>query len=435
MPDTTQDKQFFTVARVFFLLIVIPLLLMSFLIANGIFQLGDTSRKRAVTVLDQKSQEEIGVRAANVAEEVAVFLQERGKDVLIATILPSTEAAYKEFVDTNRQPLWVKRDGKIVKVFERLYSEMSLVTRTGDEVIKIVDGEVVPAEGLRNVSDPANTAFKSEDYFMQTQKLSKGDMYMSPLTGWYVNRSDYEAGARFAGIIRMATPLFDKDGFAGLIVLALDARHLAQFTDTIVPTEPGRVFEADTATGNYAFMVDNRGMVISHPNDYHIAGLYKDGTAVPPLTKETMDAMSAKGEEVLNYNLAGYIDAVLPDVARSAAQGESGIEKYAISGSNMILAYAPIPYFSKSHPKPAGFGWIGMGVDVKKFTELAMQASQKIEKEAKAWTATIILILIAAVIILFLISAMLARGITRSIAAEVPEDALNPDMYDDEEED
>jgi len=435
MPDTTQDKQFFTVARVFFLLIVIPLLLMSFLIANGIFQLGDTSRKRAVTVLDQKSQEEIGVRAANVAEEVAGFLQERGKDVLIATILPSTEAAYKEFVNTNRQPLWVKRDGKIVKVFERLYSEMSLVARTGDEVIKIVDGEVVPVEGLRNISDPANTTFKSEDYFMQAQKLSKGDIYMSHVTGWYVNRSDYEAGKRFAGIIRMATPLFDKDGFAGLIVLALDVRHLAKFTDTIVPTEPGRVVEADTATGNYAFMVDNRGMVISHPNDYHIAGLYKDGTAVPPLTKETMDAMSAKGEEVLNYNQAGYIDAALPDVARSAAQGKSGIEKYTISGSNMILAYAPIPYFSKNYPKPAGFGWVGMGVDVKKFTELAMQASQKIEKEAKAWTITIILILIAAVIILFLISAMLARGITRSIAAEVPEDALHPDMYDDEEED
>ena len=294
---------------------------------------------------------------------------------------------------------------------------------------------MVPVEGLRNISDPANTTFKSEDYFMQAQKLSKGDIYMSHVTGWYVNRSDYEAGKRFAGIIRMATPLFDKDGFAGLIVLALDVRHLAKFTDTIVPTEPGRVVEADTATGNYAFMVDNRGMVISHPNDYHIAGLYKDGTAVPPLTKETMDAMSAKGEEVLNYNQAGYIDAALPDVARSAAQGKSGIEKYTISGSNMMLAYAPIPYFSKSYPKPAGFGWVGMGVDVKKFTELAMQASQKIEKEAKAWTITIILILIAAVIILFLISAMLARGITRSIAAEVPEDALHPDMYDDEEED
>ena len=76
-----------------------------------------------------------------------------------------------------------------------------------------------------------------------------------------------------------------------------------------------------------------------------------------------------------------------------------------------------------------------MGVDVEKFNKLATEESQKIEKEAKAWTATIILILIAAVVILFLISAMLARGISRSIAAEVPEESLHPENYDDDEED
>ncbi len=434
MPETTQDKQFFTVARIFFLLIVIPLLLMSFLIANGIFQLGDTSGKRAVAVLDQKSQEEIKARASNVAEEVAGFLQEREKDILIATILPSTEAAYKEFVDKNRQPLWVKQDGKIVKVFERLYCEMSFIAKTGDEIIKVVDGEIVSKAELLNVSDPAHTTYKSEEYFMRAKQLGKGDVYVSHVTGWYVNRSDFEAGRRFAGIIRMATPLFDKDGFAGLLMLAVDTRHLAKFTDTIIPTETRHVFESDTSTGNYAFMVDNRGFVISHPNDYHIVGLHKDGKMVAALTKETMDALTQKGEEVLNLNLVGYIDPALPEVAQAASKGESGIKKYTFAGNDMIIAYAPIPFFSKNNPEPAGFGWIGMGVDEKKFTELAMQTSQKIEKEAKAWTVTIIVIVIVAVILLFLISAVLARGISRSIAAEVPEEFLHPDVYDDDEE-
>jgi len=435
MPETTKDKQFFTVARVFFLLIVIPLLLMSFLIANGIFQLGDTSRKRAVTVLDQKSQEDIKVRAINVAEEVADFLQEREKDVLIATIIPLTEAAYKEFVDKNRQPLWIKRDGKIERVSERLYTEMALIDKAGREIIKVVDGEISPGDELRNVSNPADTTYKSELYFTRTKELSKGDIYMSHITGWYVNRSEYEAGERFAGIIRITTPLFDKDGFSGLLSLALDTRHLAKFTDTIIPTEPGYVFETDASKGNYAFMVDNRGLVISHPNDYHIAGFYRDGTPVPALTKETADAMTQKGEEVLNFNLAGYIDPVLPEVAENASQGKSGIKKYAFAGNSMIMAYAPIPFFSKNYPEPSGFGWIGMSVDVEKFNEEAMKASQKIEEEAKAWTATIILILIIAVVLLFFISAVLARGISRSIAAEVPEESLNPDQYDDEEDD
>jgi len=67
MPDTKKDKQLFTVARVFFLLIVIPLSLMAILIANGIFKLGITAKERAVTVLDQKSQEEIKIRTVNTA--------------------------------------------------------------------------------------------------------------------------------------------------------------------------------------------------------------------------------------------------------------------------------------------------------------------------------------------------------------------------------
>ena len=74
MSETKKGKQLFTVARVFFLLIVIPLSLMAILIANGIFKLGVTVKERAVTALDQKSQEEIKVRAMNTAEEIANFL-------------------------------------------------------------------------------------------------------------------------------------------------------------------------------------------------------------------------------------------------------------------------------------------------------------------------------------------------------------------------
>ncbi|HOO41182.1 MAG TPA: hypothetical protein PK653_07055, partial [Syntrophales bacterium] len=83
MSNTKKDKQFFTVARVFFLLIVIPLSLMAILIANGIFKLGVTAREKAVTVLDPKSQEGIKILAANVADEVAGFLKERKKDLLV----------------------------------------------------------------------------------------------------------------------------------------------------------------------------------------------------------------------------------------------------------------------------------------------------------------------------------------------------------------
>jgi len=83
-------------------------------------------------------------------------------------------------------------------------------------------------------------------------------------------RQRLKKGQRFSGIVRFATPVFNKDGFAGIITLALDYSHLAEFTDHLVPTQAEKVFETNASSGNYAYMVDNRGFVISHPSDFHI---------------------------------------------------------------------------------------------------------------------------------------------------------------------
>jgi len=433
MTETRQGKQLFTVSKVFFLLIVIPLLLMALLIGKGIIQLGQTAKERAVTVLDQKSQEEITVRATDIADEIADFLQERKRDMLIATIMPTTEKAYKEFVSENKLPLWVKKDDKITKVFEPLYTEMALIDKTGKEVIKIVDGEVVPGNNLANVSKPANTTYKSEDFFSQVKRLNKGEVYISHVTGWYVNRSEVEKGKRFQGIVRFATPLFDKLGFIGVVTLALDVRHLTKFTDNIIPTQPGYVLEADASTGNYAYMVDNRGFIISHPDDYHIVGLYKNGKQVPGLTEETLKEMTDRGEMALNLSLLGFMDPALPEITKEAALGNSGAKIYKFKGHTKFVAYSPIKFFSKDYPEPGGFGWIGMGVDVDKFNEVALTTSNKIEKEAEAWMTTIIVIIVFSVILLFLIAAILAKGVTRSIDADVPPGSEGGHRYEDED--
>ncbi|HOJ52048.1 MAG TPA: cache domain-containing protein [Syntrophales bacterium] len=433
MTEKTKDKQQFTVARVFFLLIVIPLSLMAILIANGIFKLGVTVKERAVTVLDQKSQEEIKIRAINLADEVANFLSERKKDVLVATIIPTTEAAFKRFVGENRKGLWVKDGDKIRQVLAPLYSEMSYIDKNGNEIIKIANGEVVSKDKLANVANPAHTTYKSENYFAKAKELNKGEVYVSPLTGWYVSRPEFEQGKRFNGVIRFATPIYGKDGLQGIVQLALDARHLMAFTDHVVPTSSTPVFEADAASGNYAYMVDYRGYVISHPNDYHIVGLDKDGSYVPYLTQENSTELSKAGKEVLNFNYLGFLDPNLPEIHKEASAGKPGMKVYKFGGHTKFVAYAPIKFYGPEFP--AGYGWIGMGVDVEKFSELAIKTSQNIDKEAKAWTTTIILILIISIVLLFLIAAILARGIARSIAAEVPPGAEGEGpFYDDEEE-
>ncbi|MBA4395792.1 MAG: hypothetical protein C0394_00155 [Syntrophus sp. (in: bacteria)] len=373
------------------------------------------------------------MRAVNTADEVSNFLTERKKDILIATIIPASEPVFKKFVNENRKNIWVKEKDIIRQVSAPLYTEMSLIDKNGNERIKIANGEIVSGTKLVNVGNPSNTTYRNEDYFAKTKKLNKGEVHVSPVTGWYVDRSAFEKGKRFAGIVRFATPLFGQEGFAGIISLALDFRHIAGYTDHIIPTQAAPVFEADAATGNYAYMVDHEGYVISHPGDYHIRGIRANGTPVPALTQANSTELTKKGEEVLNLNLLSFMDPNLPEVARDAAAGKSGIKMYKFAGHTKFVAYAPIRFFTKDTPEPGGFGWIGMGVDVDKFNELAVKTAQNIDKEAKAWTTTIILILTISVIILFLILALLARGISRSIDAEVPKGSEGEGYFNDDE--
>jgi hypothetical protein len=433
MAESIKGSRILTVARLFFLLVVIPLLLISSLIAFSIVHFGGISRTGATLALDQKSQQEIKVRAVDLAQSIADFVHERQRDALIATILPPTAGVYREFLSTKTGDLWVKEQGGIVKEQLPLYVEMSYIDRNGNELIKIYDGKAAPSAELKNVGNPANTLYKSEDYFAKAKGLSKGQVYISHVTGWYVNKAEFEQGKRYAGIVRMATPVFDKQGFVGVVALALDSRHLARFTDNIVPTESEQVVKADASTGNYAYMVDERGFVIAHPLDYHIEGLYKDGTPVPPMTPVNVEEMKKKGEEVLNLVAIGGIEPSIAEVAKDAQAGRSGIKTYTFEGRTKMVAYAPIPFYSEDYPKPAGFGWVGMGVDIEKFTEQAKITSAKIEREGQTWLATIIVILLGAMIILFGIAAILSRGINRSISSEVPPEALKPPTYDDED--
>jgi len=435
MSKTNKDKRFSNIGIVFILLIVIPLSLMAFLIANGMFKLGVTIKQSTVSVLDNKAQEDIRARAVNAANEVASFLMESNKDLQVATIIPSTEAVYKQFVSENKKPVWVKRDGKIQQVLIPLYKEMALIDKNGNEKIKVVDGQAVPAKKLVNVSNPANTTYKTEDYFAKTKKLNKGEVYVSPVTGFYVDKAAFEKGQRFSGIVRFATPVFNKDGFAGLITLALDYRHLAAFTDHLIPTQAERVFETQAHSGNYAYMVDHRGFVISHPSDFHIVGLNPDGTIVPTVTAQNAAELAKKGAEALNLFQLGFLDPNLFTIAREAVQGKSGVLMYKFGGYNKFVAYAPIKFYASNLPAPTGFGWIGLGLEVEKYNEEAIKVSKNIEKESKAWTATIIFILIASMIVLFLIMLLLVRGISRSLKAEIPEGSEGISSFDDDDDD
>ncbi len=403
----------FDMARIFFLLIIIPLSLFIILIYTGIFEVGETTRKHASAVLDEEYQNKIRIRTVHTAYEIAKFLEERKNDLLIASIIPQTGPNYEDFVRRTRSYIWTKENGKFVRTMTPIYKEMSLIDRNGMETVKIEGGRIVEKSDLKNVSDPANTTYKSEDYFARTARLEKGTIYLSPITGWYITKREFEEGKTYEGILRMATPLFENGEFSGIIMLAIDARHLAEFTDHIIPTEPGYVANVDASVGNYAYIIDNRGFVVSHPFDYHIAGLYSDGSPVPPLTEDRAGDLIRRGEEVLNLNLLGFMDSGMPEIARRASEGKSGVMTYKFGGHTKFVAYAPIKFYGEGYPKPSGFGWVGMGVDVDKLSSLMTTTFQDVQREVESWIETVIIILVVSVILLLLISALLARGISR----------------------
>jgi hypothetical protein len=409
---------------------------MAFLIANGMFKLGVTIKERTVNVLDVKSQEDIKARAQNTANQVASFLMECKKDLQVATIIPATDVVYKQFIDENKKPLWVKADGKVQQALVPIYKELALIDKNGNEQIKIVGNQVVPAAQLVNVSDPANTTYKREDYFAKARNLNKGEVYVSPVTGWYVNKAAFDKGGRFDGVVRFATPIFNQEGFAGMIVLSMDYRHLAQFTDQLVPTQAERVFETDASSGNYAYMVDNRGYVVAHPADYHIVGLNSDGTDVPTLSAQNAKDLAQKGAEALNMFNMGFLDPNLFTIAKDAAAGKTGIVTYKFGGLTKFVVYAPIKFYASNLPEPTGFGWVGLGLEVEKYNEEAAKVSKSIEKESKAWTATVILVLIVAMVLLFFIMLILVRGISRSLKSEIPEGSEGDlSVFNDDDDD
>jgi hypothetical protein len=129
------------------------------------------------------------------------------------------------------------------------------------------------------------------------------------------------------------------------------------------------------------------------------------------------------------------MDPNLPKIAKDAAAGNSGIMMYKFASRTKFVAYAPIKFYASNLPQPAGFGWIGMGLEVEKYNEAALKVSKNIEKETKAWSATVISILIVSMVILFLIMWLLVRGINRSLRAEIPENSDQPLSFDDDDDD
>jgi signal transduction histidine kinase/HAMP domain-containing protein len=303
-----------------------------------------------------------------------------------------------------------------------------VIDRNGRETFAIRNGRVLNSAELRDVSVPANTEFKSEAYFGSTCKLKKGEMYVSHLTGFHVSKAEQLAGAgdpenafngkTYKGVVRFASPLFDKKGnFAGIVMLALDHRHLMEFSQHILPGKNAETVFPSYQSGNYAFIFDDEGWIITHPKYWDIRGLDQAGKPVPPYTDHSAQEDIDSGRIPYNLDHAGFIHPNYPTVARMVREKQGGyVDITNVGGARKVMAFAPIPYATGDYKRHGIFGAVTIGFQVDQFHELARAGVALINRQLQEHVAASVLIVTFTSLMVVLCALFLSRGVTRPLA-------------------
>lgn len=422
-------------------------------------QLGKIAIENTVRALDDKSTEAIELRTVELAKRISEFLYERDRDILIlASFNPDPErylntylACTKDVIIHGQWPSdegvkeyqklsWKNLDNKqswrhrgpenFKKDKKPLYKEITFINLKGREKIKIKN-DVISTE-LKDVTQKENTCCRAEDYFPHLSQLGKGEIYVSRVIGEYVKgwlfktsegikvkpESAYAGkenpnGKKFEGIIRWATPVYDKrDKKIGYATMALDHTHVMEFTDHAIPTEERFSEISDAGSGNYAFLWDDQDQCISHPRDFFICG-YDSlmGREVPGwISQETYNNFKKSGltlgefmkklpsfknfsqnkggskEQMKEGNIS--LDCRVLEHApqcqgwhRGTEDGGSGSFLIFWSGLWKLTTYATVPYYTSIYGESKrGFGYVTVGANVSDFHKDANITQEYIEQ-------------------------------------------------------
>lgn len=328
-----------------------------------------------------------------------------------------------------------------------LYREITILDLNGQERHK--SSSINPE--LINTTDRLDTFAKAETYANALNNLKDGDIFVSEVIGRYVpthmigsyraNRlpnhdqgegadfnpqaSGYAGlenpqGKKFEGIIRFITPISTNGQKTGYLTLALDHRHVMEFTDYVIPDNTADHSDAshhyrfksdikDASTGNYAFMWDHQGRSIAHPREYFISGFDAEtGNRVPPwISAKQAEEFAASGHEDLNTwlstqphynnqsrdlkpNLAQVKSGLIPLDCRylnfapqcdgwAQINRDGGYGSFLIYWSNIwkLTTAATIPYYTGQYGKNLkGFGIVTIGANIGEFTRSSISARQ-----------------------------------------------------------
>lgn len=484
---------------IFTLIKIIPLLFVSYIAYEGILKLeqylnkstnflynqskevisntANASIEDSIKILDKKSQESLERLSNEIALNIANFLYERDKDLILLSKLELNQKVLDSFFEAKTKEITihdeyyydnetnsyktkeeikkVERDKKTANLKDNekefnyidpidfktknipIYKEISFFDLQGNEKYKVstINNQKV------NVSDSKNTFIKAEKYFDEIQKLNKNQIYVSDVIGEYIGTKviglftkekaqksgiEFEPekygyagienplGKRFEGIIRFITPVYKNDEKIGYISLALDHRHLQEFTDTVNPTNSNlKQNITDASLGNYAFIWDYEGKSIVHPRHYSIFGYDKNtGEKVMPwLSLDVAEKFYSSNQNINDFlkNYPKFEEQSLqkkPNLKQLKEDGNVGLDcrylnfapqcegwmqltqnggygSFIINWSNVwkLTTAATIPYYTgKYGNSKRGFGFVSIGASVDDFHAAANETKEEVTK-------------------------------------------------------
>ncbi|MFV0448107.1 MAG: putative bifunctional diguanylate cyclase/phosphodiesterase [Vibrio sp.] len=437
---------------------------------------GEIAVADSILSLDRKSQESMERLGGQIARSVADFLYQRDEDLLLLASFPQSEATFRTFMANKHRAVmadessfysfdetsneWrrdvaqdVEQELKQASLLDNarefhridpikhaqklipIYKEIVFFDLTGQEQVKV--SSINPHK--LNISDAKNTYIKAEHYFSEIQALKQGDIYVSDVIGAYIPSKiigtfskekadklgiefapeqhgyagkENPKGKRFEGIVRFITPVFSAAEKIGYVSLALDHRHIMEFTDTFDPLGYSPLESSDASAGNYAFMWDYQGRSISHARDYSISGFDPQTglRMIPWLSSEVEEAFKQSGSTDIHQFLATYptFDAQSLNKKPSlegVKQGHVGLDcrylnfapqctgwmqltengglgSFIIHWSNIwkLTTAAAIPYYTgKYGDTPRGFGFVTLGANTEEFHKAALQTRDNLD--------------------------------------------------------
>ena len=425
MPRYTLFKKILVITL---LLSLLPLFVSSTILLFNLQSISTRLTSEIAESDDTQATESLQMRARDLAGNVSDFLYQCESDLMFLSRSPLKESALLDFYQTRRKEIWQRKSSATTPQgtheFLPLYRSISLIDRSGKERLVIHDGRFLSAPELRNVSDPADTEFKSEDYFSRIRALKRGQIHVSHVTGFHVLKHEQLAGApdpesahdgkKYQGVVRFGSPLFDAKGaFAGMVLLSLDHRHLMEFTQHVDPGKSFSTLFPSYKSGNYAFLFDDEGWIITHPKFWDIRGLDPNGRLVPPYNKRSSKADIESGRIPFNLDSAGFIHPGYPTVAAEVRNLRGGfVDITNVGGAKKIMAYAPIFYDTGDYGKHGIFGGVTIGFQVDQFHQTSRRGSRLINRQLGEHRRTSAIIILATALLSALSAWLLSRGIS-----------------------